>query len=282
MLIIYFTTLYFFLSVNHAYAHGGEELILIKGAETIAYVTAFIILARNRTKKINKIYAFGLLLTGILVEIATSFVPYIFNATLINSASMISTLFATGLSVWICKLPAGNSRKQSINIKIIVIFCTVWLTSITGIFAYILLAEEERESLNAGIAQLKSGNYYAARQKIDPLAQSGNSQARSLMAEIYMNGLGVDVNTDKAKYWLSCEGILICVEGEAEYKFALLFSKEILLRSGSVFPAPVEPSPFTKYDINKAIYWMQISSAKGYRNADIWLNDNAKTEKTTP
>ncbi|MCC7037899.1 MAG: sel1 repeat family protein [Alphaproteobacteria bacterium] len=277
MQIIYFTTLYFFLSVNHAYAHGGEELILIKGAEIIAYVSAFVILATSKASKKRKICALGFLLAGILVEIALGFIPYLFNGTLINSASTISTVFATSFSIWICKSPKKLSQKQRANTKTPAILCTAWLITITAIFACIFLAETERKSLDAGIAQLKAGHYEVARQKIESLAQNGNSQAKLLMAEIYTHGLGVDVNIDRAKYWLSCKSI-ICVEGEAEYKFALLFSNEMFWE-GKAVPAPIEPSSFTKYDMNKAIYWMGISSAKGYKNADSWLAEHNKAAK---
>ena len=134
------------------------------------------------------------------------------------------------------------------------IICLLLCVLLAG-FGYNFYRHMLMEPYRKGVSAFKEGNFAEALKQMEPLAQKGNLRARQLMARIYALGLGVEVDNDVAKKWLSCTGIKSCVNGKAEYYLALLFFE----KGNNLF------------DREKATYWMEISSDKGYRKADEWL-----------
>lgn len=142
-------------------------------------------------------------------------------------------------------------------VKEIIIILVICLLIGTGSFLIYRLYEYEKMGpYRKGVSALKEGNFIEALNKLEPFAKDGDLLARLLVAEIYAAGLGVEANNDIAKQWLSCDGVKSCIDGEPEYGFAHNFIN-----------AP-------HFDKEKAIYWMRISSDKGYNKADEWLAEN--------
>ncbi len=287
MQLFLITIAYFISSASPAYAHG-EEVLIPFGAAFIAYIIGFIFLARSKVENKRKLCALGFLLAGIMVDLIPGKVPYLPNMVLINSATIIGTFCAVGFSIWICRPPSKNPQKRIADIKKLVMLSTLWVITIIGIFTCLFSSVAKDKLLNDGIAQLKARNYVEGLQRIKPLAENGDLKARSLVAEIYAVGRGVEANVDAAKHWLSCDAIWSCVDGEPEYELAYHFLNETapLIMSGErveVMPIGLEPElAYPPYDVNKAIYWMKISSSKGYKDADAWLAKNADKSYTKP
>jgi TPR repeat protein len=148
----------------------------------------------------------------------------------------------------------AKSMAKKIGLLSVVVFI-----GFAAFILYRLQIVEERKPVKEGVAAWKNEHYAEALEKFRPAAERGDLVARFYMAQIYALGLGVEANNDVAEKWLSCDDIKSCVNGEPEYDFAYVFTNE----------------SDRYYDINKAVYWMKISSSKGYKKADDWLAKNS-------
>ena len=146
-----------------------------------------------------------------------------------------------------------KKMKKSIGLLSIVL-----IVGFAAFILYRLHLVEEMKPVKEGVAAFKNENYQKALEKLEPAAKSGNLVARSFVAQIYALGLGVEADNEAAAKWLSCDGIKFCVDGELEYSFAHVFTNQY----------------DSYHDMSKAIFWMQISSSKGYEKADEWLAKN--------
>ncbi|TVQ83503.1 MAG: sel1 repeat family protein [Micavibrio sp.] len=142
--------------------------------------------------------------------------------------------------------------------KIVVVFVICLLAALTLLLFY---QYKRVEPLREGLAALKEENYSDALKKLEPLAKKGDLTARFFVAEMYVFGLGVEIDIDIAKKWLSCDGVRSCINGRPEYKLAHVFASN------------------RDFNKEKATYWMKISSDKGYKKADEWLAVNAGERK---
>jgi len=143
-------------------------------------------------------------------------------------------------------------------------FVAVLLIGFAAFILYRLHLVEQWKPVKEGIAALKNEHYAEALEKFRPAAERGDLLARFYVAQLYALGLGVEVNNDVAEKWLSCDDIKSCVNGAPEYDFAYVFTNE----------------SDRYHDLNKARYWMKISSRKGYKKAEEWLETESKGSRT--
>ncbi len=79
------------------------------------------------------------------------------------------------------------------------------------------LAPAAHATLSEALTALDSGDYAAARQRLEPLARSGDSQAALNLAHIYENGWGVPASFSIAAAWYRKAGEAGLVEAQLRY-----------------------------------------------------------------
>jgi len=69
--------------------------------------------------------------------------------------------------------------------------------------ALLLGGQLRAANLDEAVAALDSGRYQAAREEFEALAQSGNSDAQTLLGVMYSEGRGIKRDTQQARHWLA-------------------------------------------------------------------------------
>src|SRR5579871_2170216 len=105
----------------------------------------------------------------------------------------------------------------------------------------------------AGLKAYESGNYSAALQEWQPLAQNGNRDAQFYLGVMYTDGEGVEKNLTEAMKWFrqaADQG-----SPDAQYNLGLAYS------AGSGVPR----------DSNEALRWFRLAAAQGLADAEFSL-----------
>lgn len=71
-----------------------------------------------------------------------------------------------------------------------------------AVLSYIEFGKTDAERFQIGVEAYKSENYYKAFNVMSSLAEKGNHDAQLLLAKLYENGQGTDVNVELAQHWL--------------------------------------------------------------------------------
>ena len=100
-------------------------------------------------------------------------------------------------------------------------------------------------SLDYGMKMLNSGNTLDAYVEFSKLAKQGDTDAQTMLGEMYLDGIGVKQDTKKAYSWIS--------------KAAKSGDKEAQYLLGFMYENGIE----VKADISKAVAWYEKAANKG-------------------